>query len=243
MAAEAGYHLRMLEIIPAVDVQRGRAVRLFEGDPERETVYFAAPIDAARHWAALGARTLHLVDLDAALGAGDNRDAILTIARELDVRTEVGGGVRSVEVAERWLEAVDRVVLGTVVLDAPDVVAELLERFGPERVVVSVDAKDGFVAVRGWREVTDVAATDLAARMAEVGVREMIYTDVGRDGTLQGVDEAPVARMRAAFPHRLVAGGGVATDADLDLYERLGLDAAIVGRALYEGTVRYPRAS
>lgn len=233
----------MFEIVPAVDVQGGRAVRLFEGDPDRETVYYEQPLDAARHWASLGAATLHLVDLDAALGRGDNRAVIEPIARELDVRTEIGGGVRSVEVAEAWLEVVDRVVLGTVVLDAPEVVPALLDRFGPERIVVTVDAKDGFVAVRGWREVTDVAATELAARMEAAGVRELIYTDVGRDGTLQGVDPEPVARMREAFPHRLVAGGGVATDADLDTYERLGLDGAIVGRALYEGTIRYPRAS
>ena len=233
----------MFEIVPAVDVQGGRAVRLFEGDPERETVYFERPLDAARHWASLGAATLHLVDLDAALGRGDNRTVIEPIARELDVRTEIGGGVRSVAIAEAWLKVVDRVVLGTVVLDAPEVVDQLLARFGHERIVVTVDAKDGFVAVRGWREVTDVAATDLARRMADAGVRELIYTDVGRDGTLQGVDPEPVARLREAFPHRLVGGGGVATDADLDTYERLGLEGAIVGRALYEGTVRYPRAS
>lgn len=233
----------MFEIVPAVDVQSGRAVRLYEGDPDRETVYFERPIDAARHWASLGAETLHLVDLDAALGRGDNRAVIEPIAREVSVRTEIGGGVRSLESAADWLEIVDRVVLGTVVLDAPEVVDTLLARFGPERVVVTVDAKDGLVAVRGWRDVTDVQATDLARRMAEVGVRELIYTDVGRDGTLQGVDAEPVERMRIAFPHRLVAGGGVASDADLDLYERLGLDGAIVGRALYEGRIRYPRAS
>jgi phosphoribosylformimino-5-aminoimidazole carboxamide ribotide isomerase len=234
---------RMLEIVPAVDVQRGRAVRLFEGDPEQETVYFNTPLEAARHWADLGAQTLHFVDLDAALGSGDNRAAIEAMARGVNVTTEVGGGVRSVETAERWLEVVDRVVLGTVVLDDPSVADRLIERFGPERVVVSVDAKHGRVAVRGWKDVTGVQATDLARQMAERGVRELIYTDVTRDGTLQGVDERPVQAIRDAFPHRLVAGGGVATDADVTLYERLGLQGAIVGRALYEGTITYPRAS
>lgn len=233
----------MFEIVPAVDVQRGRAVRLFEGDPERETVYFDRPIDAARHWVELGASTLHLVDLDAALGSGDNRDSIRPIATDLEVRTEVGGGVRSVEAARDWLEVVDRVVLGTVALHQPEVVDALLAEFGPERVVVSVDAREGFVAVRGWQEVTGVAATDLARRIAQQGVREMIYTDVGRDGTLLGVDAEPVAQVRAAFPYRLVAGGGVASDADVDLYERLGLEGAIVGRALYEGRIRYPRTT
>lgn len=233
----------MFEIIPAVDVQSGRAVRLYEGDPERETVYFERPLDAARHWVELGAATLHLVDLDAALGRGDNRAAIRTIARELDVRTEVGGGVRSIEAARAWLELVDRVVLGTVAVSRPEVVSEALEAFGPERVVVSVDAKDGLVAVRGWKEVSDVPATRLAGSMAERGVRELIYTDVGRDGTMAGVDADPVARVREAFPHRLVAGGGVGADADLETYERLGLQGAIVGRALYEGRIRYPRTA
>jgi len=236
-----GYRARVFEVIPCVDVQGGKAVRLSEGDPDRETVYYPVPLDAARHWCDLGATTLHLVDLDAALGRGDNREALREIAQQLNVRTEVGGGVRSREIADAWLEVVDRVVLGTVVLDNPGLVSELLEMYGPDRVVVTVDAKDGYVAVRGWKEITNVSATELAQRMTDVGVRELIYTDIGRDGTLQGVDEAPVARMRATFPHRLVAGGGVATDADLDLYERLGLDGAIVGRALYEGTIRYPR--
>lgn len=233
----------MFEIIPAVDVQDGRAVRLFEGDPDRETVYFETPLEAARHWAELGARTLHLVDLDAALGRGDNRAAIERIARELPLRTEVGGGVRSEEAARGWLEVVDRVVLGTVAVERPDVVDALLLAFGSSRVVVSVDAKDGRVAVRGWREVTELSAVELAERVARQGVRELIYTDVGRDGTMRGVDAEPVARLREAFPHRLVAGGGVARDEDLDTYERLGLDGAIVGRALYEGTVRYPRTA
>jgi phosphoribosylformimino-5-aminoimidazole carboxamide ribonucleotide (ProFAR) isomerase len=114
----------------------------------------------------------------------------------------VGGGVRSLEVADAWLAVVQRVVLGTVAVTDPDLVARLVERYGPERVVVSVDARDGRVAVRGWVETSAVEATELARRMAEIGVRELIYTDVSRDGTLQGVDPEPVARVRAAFPHR-----------------------------------------
>jgi len=138
---------------------------------------------------------------------------------------------------------VRRVVLGTVAVTEPALVRALIERHGPDRVVVSVDARGGLVAVRGWRETSAIEATSLARRMAELGVRQLIYTDVSRDGTLEGVDREPVARMRDAFAHRLVAGGGVATDADLDLYAALGLDGAIVGRALYEGTVRYPRTA
>ncbi|HLR45974.1 MAG TPA: 1-(5-phosphoribosyl)-5-[(5-phosphoribosylamino)methylideneamino]imidazole-4-carboxamide isomerase [Deinococcales bacterium] len=232
----------MFQVIPAVDIQQGRAVRLFEGDPDRETVYFEDPVEAARHWQGLGAELLHLVDLDAALGRGDNAEAVRNIAA-LGVRTELGGGVRSVEAAASWLEHVDRVILGTAAVTTPELTGQLLERFGPERVVVTLDARDGLVAIRGWQETSSVNAFKLAGELSEQGLRTLIYTDVTRDGTLLGVDEGPVARMREAFRGELIAGGGVARDGDLDLYERLGLDGAIVGRALYEGTVTYPRTA
>lgn len=237
---------RPFVVYPCVDVQRGHAVRLTEGDPARETVYFEDPREAALHWIGLGARELHVVDLDAALGSGDNHTLIRSLAADAaaaGARVEVGGGVRSRRVAQDWLVGVHRVVLGTVAVTDPDLVSELVASFGADRVAVSVDARAGRVAVRGWRETSDVDATALAADMAARGVRHLIYTDVSRDGTMQGVDPAPVAAMRAAFPHVLVAGGGVGRDEDLDLYASLGLDGAIVGRALYEGRVRYPRAT
>ncbi len=238
---------RSFTVYPAVDVQGGRAVRLTEGDPARETVYFDDPRDAAAHWVRLGARDLHVVDLDAALGRGDNRDVIRALTRRVaaespeTVRVELGGGVRDVETARAWLSLVHRVVLGTAAITAPDLVEALLAEFGADRVAVTVDARDGKVAVRGWTDVTAIEAVALAESMAGLGVRHLIYTDVSRDGTMQGVDPAPLRALREAFPHVLVAGGGVARDSDLDTYEALGLDGAIVGRALYEGTVRYPR--
>ncbi|CAN5657321.1 1-(5-phosphoribosyl)-5-[(5-phosphoribosylamino)methylideneamino]imidazole-4-carboxamide isomerase [soil metagenome] len=236
---------RPFVIYPAVDVQGGHAVRLTEGDPSRETVYFDDPCEAAAHWVALGARDLHVVDLDAALGRGDNREVIRAIARRTGavaggVLIEVGGGVRTLEVARSWLDLVHRVVIGTAAITDPEMVATLVREVGPDRVAVTVDARAGKVAVRGWTETTQIDAVDLASRAAAHGVRHLIYTDISRDGTLQGVDPAPVAEVRAAFEHVLVAGGGVATSADLDLYRSLGLDGAIVGRALYEGTVPYP---
>jgi phosphoribosylformimino-5-aminoimidazole carboxamide ribotide isomerase len=237
---------RSFVIYPAVDIQGGHAVRLTEGDPNRETVYFDDPRDAAAHWVRLGARDLHVVDLDAALGKGDNREAIRGITRRVaaeapeGVEIEVGGGIRDLETAYAWLDLVHRVVIGTAAITNPELVERLLQEVGPDRVAVTVDARAGKVAVRGWTETTEVDAVDLAARAAAQGVRHLIYTDVSRDGTLRGVDEAPVAEMRAAFEHVLIAGGGVGTVADLDLYRGLGLDGAIVGRALYEGTVPYP---
>jgi phosphoribosylformimino-5-aminoimidazole carboxamide ribotide isomerase len=237
---------RSFVIVPAVDVQGGRAVRLTEGDPERETVYFDDPIEAAAHWVELGARDLHVVDLGAALGTGDNREAIRGMTRRVaavardPVEIEVGGGIRDLAAAHAWLDLVHRVVIGTAAITTPELVERLLAEVGPDRVAVTVDARAGKVAVRGWTETTEVDAVDLAARAAAQGVRHLIYTDVSRDGTMRGVDPAPVAEMRSAFEHLLIAGGGVASDADIELYRSLGLDGAIVGRALYEGTVTYP---
>jgi phosphoribosylformimino-5-aminoimidazole carboxamide ribotide isomerase len=233
----------VFEIVPAVDIQKGRAVRLYEGDPERETVYFDDPVAAALHWSSLGAGRLHLVDLDAALGRGDNGGTVRAIAASVGCSTELGGGIRSLESALAWLGAVDRVILGTAAQRDPGLIRELLERAGPERVAVSIDARGGRVAVRGWAETTETDASELARGMADLGLRHLIYTDVSRDGTLQGVDPEPVARIREAFPHTLVAGGGVAGDDDLLLYQELGLDGAIVGRALYEGRISYPRTA
>jgi phosphoribosylformimino-5-aminoimidazole carboxamide ribotide isomerase len=232
----------MFEIFPAVDIQRGRVVRLFEGRAENETVYFDNPLDAAQHWVDRGASWLHLVDLDAAFGKGDNRGIIAQIAK-LPCKCEVGGGVRSLEVAERLLDVVERVIVGTAAVLQPELVDALLARYGAERVGVSIDARGGLVAVKGWTETSAVAATALAERVTQQGVTHLIYTDVARDGTLLGVDPEPVSLMRRACPHTLVAGGGVASERDLELYESLGLDGAIVGKALYEGRIRYPRAA
>ncbi len=231
----------MFEIIPCVDIQKGRAVRLFEGDPKKETVYFDSPLEAAKHWVELGAQCLHLVDLDAALGTGNNREIIYELAKNLDSELEIGGGVRSIEVAKTYLDVLDRIVIGTAAIRQPEIIDELLGEFGPSRLIVSIDAKDGKVALKGWQEISEVDAIELAKRCEVQGLRRLIYTDISRDGTMRGVDPKPIRAMREAFPHTLMAGGGVASDADLELYENLGLEGAVVGRALYEGKINYPR--
>lgn len=233
----------MFEIIPAVDLQQGRVVRLFEGDPDQETVYYEKPLDAAQHWADLGISRLHLVDLDAALGRGDHRDVIRDIAAKVDTKLEVGGGIRDLDTAREWLSVVDRIVISTIAITKPEIVEALLSEFDAERIVVSIDAKDGLVAVKGWAETSQVAAFELARRVQAQGVTHVIYTDISRDGTMKGVDPEPISLMRKTFKHYLLAGGGVASDKDLELYESLELDGAIVGRALYEGKVGYPRTA
>ena len=231
----------MFELIPAVDIQKGRAVRLFEGKSDQETVYFENPLEAAQHWADKGATWLHLVDLDAAFGNGDNRELIREIANTTKCKVEVGGGIRDAETARKWLDVADRIIIGTSAINQPEMLDELVAEYEEGRVAVSIDAKNGQVAVKGWTEITDLAARELARRVANQGIKHVIYTDISRDGTMKGIDPEPVSLMRQAYPHTLVAGGGVAGDKDLELYESLELDGAVVGTALYEGKISYPR--
>ncbi len=233
----------MFEVFPCIDIQRGRAVRLLEGRAEDETVYFEDPLEAAHKWAEGGANWLHLVDLDAAFGHGDNREVISRLSANLSCRLEVGGGVRDLASAEALLAQVERVIIGTAAITEPELLDALLSRYEPHRIAVSIDARNGLVAMRGWTETSALSAREVARRVTEQGVTHIIYTDIARDGTLMGVDPEPVSLMRAACPHTLIAGGGVASDADLELYESLGLDGAIVGKALYEGRITYPRTA
>ena len=233
-------------IIPCVDIQSGRAVRLLEGDPERETVYFEAPLDAARHWAGLGAGLLHLVDLDAATGRGENRAVIAQLVRELGVPVEVGGGVRDRAAAEALLTlGVARVVIGTAAVRDPALVGDLIAAHGPERVVVSLDARRAEdssleVATHGWQRGSGVSVASLIPRLAELGLQTLIFTDVSRDGTLRGLDRELMREVRGLWPGFLIVGGGVADLSDVALLTEEGIEGAIVGRAIYEGTLPYP---
>lgn len=229
-------------VIPAVDIQSGRAVRLFEGDPDQETVYFADPVDAALHWQAQGARLLHLVDLDATTGRGENRGVLKRIAQQVRVPFEVGGGVRSLQAAREILGlGASRVVVGTVAVKAPEVLREMLWEFGAAKVVVSLDAKGLEVVVSGWAEGTARSVPELATQMWDTGVRTLIYTDVRRDGTLAGLDLEVVREVRGAWPGFLIAGGGIASDADIEGLQRMGVEGAITGKAIYEGKISLSR--
>lgn len=225
-------------VIPAVDIQSGRAVRLYEGDPSQETVYYQNPVEAALHWQKQGARMLHLVDLDAATGRGENRAVLREVAASVDIPFEVGGGIRSIEAAREILAlGASRVVVGTIAVKAPEVLGQMLREFGPERVVVSLDARGLEVVVSGWAEGTRLMVQELGPRVWEMGVRTLIYTDVRRDGTLAGLDLEVVRKVRAAWPGFLIAGGGIASDADLQGLQALGVEGAITGKALYEGRI------
>ncbi|MBZ9712501.1 1-(5-phosphoribosyl)-5-[(5-phosphoribosylamino)methylideneamino]imidazole-4-carboxamide isomerase [Deinococcus multiflagellatus] len=228
-------------LIPCVDIQSGRAVRLYEGDPDRETVYFESPLAAAKHWVSLGATLVHLVDLDAATGRGENRAVIHQITRELGVPVEVGGGIRTREAAEDLLAAgVERVVIGTAAVKQPELVRELIAAHGPARVVVSLDARGLEVATHGWAQGSGVGVGELTPVLSAAGLHTLIFTDVTRDGTLRGLDRELMRQVRALWTGTLIVGGGVANLDDVALLQQEGIEGAIVGRAIYEGTLPYP---
>ncbi|MBS3946787.1 MAG: 1-(5-phosphoribosyl)-5-[(5-phosphoribosylamino)methylideneamino]imidazole-4-carboxamide isomerase [Dethiobacter sp.] len=224
-------------IIPAVDLRAGRCVRLIHGELSKETVYYDDPLSAALRWQTEGAERLHLVDLDGAFaGKLQNAAVIEKIVRALHIPVQVGGGIRdSATAADLLARGVERVILGTVAVTEPQVVAELCNRF-PGQVMVGIDARDGKVAVRGWVEEADVEAGSLACRVAEMGVREVIYTDIRRDGTLSGPNLVAIRRLAESAPVKVIASGGVSRlqdIADLLMLEEFGVTGVIVGQALY----------
>ena len=227
-------------LYPAIDIHGGQAVRLLQGDYERETTYDADPVDAAARWAGEGAEILHVVDLDGAkAGAPRNLDAIGRIAAAVECPIQVGGGLRDASSVDAVLATgAARVVIGTAALRDPKFLAATLERHG-DRVVVSVDARDGKVSLSGWTETSDVDVADAVADLGRRGVSRFLCTAIEVDGTMEGPALAELARIAAATPAQLIASGGVGTLSHLESLATLAqdhpnLEGAIVGRALYE---------
>jgi phosphoribosylformimino-5-aminoimidazole carboxamide ribotide isomerase len=229
------------ELFPAIDLRGGRAVRLLQGDYAAETVYSDDPLSVARSFEAAGARWVHVVDLDAArTGEAGNLDLVAAVAKGVSCRVETGGGVRSVEAAERLIDAgVARVVVGTAAVERPELVPELAARF-PGRVAVGLDARGRQVAVKGWTETTGADVVDLAKRFEGEGVAALIVTEIGRDGTMAGPDLDQLGAVLEATAVDVIASGGVGTLDDVRALAALSagtrsLAGIIVGRAIYEG--------
>jgi phosphoribosylformimino-5-aminoimidazole carboxamide ribotide isomerase len=226
-----------LTIYPAIDLKAGQVVRLAEGDMDRATVYADDPAGQAGRFAALGARHLHVVDLDGAF-AGESRNgaAVREILASFPGRVQVGGGIRSRAQAEAWLDAgVWRVVMGTAALEDPGLVRELAGA-RTHAVVVAVDAREGMVAVRGWADKSDVPVVDLARRFEDAGVAALLFTDVGRDGMLKGVNVEATAALAAAVEIPVIASGGVAGMDDIVALRAVAnIEGVICGRAIYDG--------
>lgn len=225
-------------LYPAIDLKDGQCVRLLRGDMAQATVFGADPAAQARAFAQAGCRWLHLVDLNGAFeGAPVNGAAVEAILAAVTVPVQLGGGIRDRATLERWLErGVTRVILGTAAVRDPGFVREAAAAW-PGRVAVGVDARAGMVAVEGWAETTDMTATDLARRFEDAGVAAIIYTDIERDGAMQGPNVAATAALAHAVAIPVIASGGVSSLADLQALKDSGapLDGAISGRALYEG--------
>ena len=224
-------------VFPAIDLKRGQVVRLAEGDMARATVYGDDPAAQAELFADAGATHVHVVDLDGAFAGGSvNGDAVGRIVARFPGKVQLGGGIRDRAGIERWIElGVERVVIGTAAVKDPDLVREAARHF-PGRIVVAVDARDGFVATEGWADVSTLTVVDLARRFEDVGVAALLFTDVGRDGLLTGCNVAATVALAEAVDVPVIASGGVAGIEDIAaLARRPGIEGVITGRALYDG--------
>lgn len=223
-----------MEIIPAIDIRGGKVVRLTQGDYARETVYGNDPVLVANEWAMLGASWLHVVDLDGAReGRLVNDATVAEMVQAVPVPVQVGGGIRTLEAIGKLLSlGVQRVVLGTVAVEQPELVTEACRRYG-DAMVVGIDARDGLVTVRGWREKTSLSAADLMTQMEALGVPRFIYTDVARDGMLEGPNIAALAALLQRAKRPIIASGGVSSLDDIRRLAALPLEGVLVGKALY----------
>ncbi len=232
-----------MEVIPAIDLKGGKCVRLYQGDYRQETVFSEEPIDIARRWQSLGARWLHIVDLDgAAKGELCHISLIKEIARSVPIPLQLGGGLRRIEAIAQALElGVARAILGTAAIEDHALIQEACNRFG-NRIIVSIDARDGYVATHGWQERTEVTAIELVQRMASIGVERFIYTDITRDGTLTEPNFDAIAELVAKTSLPIIAAGGIASLEHIKKLAQLGVEGAIVGRAIYTGDIDLKQA-
>ncbi len=228
-------------ILPAIDLKEGRCVRLEQGLMDRDTVYNDDPAAQALMWQEQGGEYLHIVDLDGAFaGVPKNKAAIKSIVEAIDIPSELGGGIRDLATIEAYLElGITRVILGTVAKENPDLVKEACRKF-PGRIVVGIDAKDGLVAVRGWADVTEKKATEMAKEMEGFGVEAIIYTDIARDGMMQGPNIEATRALAEAISIPVIASGGLSTLDDIRQLlkiESSGVTGVITGKAIYSGAI------
>lgn len=230
----------MIEIIPAIDVRGGKCVRLFQGDYEKETVFSDDPVRMALRWESEGASFLHVVDLDAARnGDVENNDAIERICNSTKARVQVGGGIRTLDSAVEYVEkGIDRVIIGTAAVESPKVVSSVIDNLGPQSVIVSVDARDGIVSVDGWTRESNVSAVDLVKSVENMGVVRCLYTDISRDGTLTEPNYSAVEEIMTCTNMKMLVAGGISTIDSLLYLSDLGVEGAIVGRAIYTGDLK-----
>jgi len=231
--------MRVWDIYPAIDLRQGRVVRLMQGDPDRETQYAKDPLHVARRWQEAGTDWLHVVNLDGALDeSGRQNLAALERVLTTGLKVQFGGGMRDLESIRRALDlGVSRAVIGTAAVENPALVEAALAEFGPERVALGLDARDGIVRTHGWQEDTGITAVEMGRQWADKGVRWVIFTDVSRDGMGTGLNLDATVELAQATEMHVIASGGVASLEDVQRTYEAGLSGVIIGRALYEGAV------
>ncbi len=230
-------------LYPAIDLVGGKAVRLYKGDYAQMTVYSGDPVSVAKDFQRAGARRMHLVDLEAAKsGVPANAETIRSIAEQTDLFLEVGGGIRNMEILETYLSlGVDRAILGTAAVTDPQFLREAVEKFG-DKIAVGVDLKDGYVAIKGWTETSELTAEGFFGQMEQLGVKTVICTDISRDGAMKGTNRELYKALSEKFSIDLIASGGVSTMEDILALKEMGLHGAIIGKAYYTGAIDLAQA-
>ena len=232
-----------MNIIPAIDLIGGQAVRLVKGDYDKVTVYSDDPAAVAESFERAGAKYLHVVDLDGAKdGTTANFETIKKIIERTDLSVEVGGGIRTLERVRQYIDVgVDRVIIGTAAVTDPDFLSEAVKLYG-EKIVVGVDIKDGFVAIKGWLEISELSCKEFCKKLEDLGVKTIICTDISKDGMMSGTNRELYRELYDEFELNIIASGGVSSMEDIAVLSNMGLFGAIVGKAIYTGAIELSEA-
>jgi phosphoribosylformimino-5-aminoimidazole carboxamide ribotide isomerase len=233
-------------IIPAIDLIQGECVRLYQGKEEDKTVFSKSPLEVALKWQSMGAKLIHLVDLDGAFkGNPQNLITILQLAKRLDIPIEVGGGLRNPEIIAQMFDGgVSRVVVGTIAYTQPNMVRELGKKYSG-KILIGVDASDGLLAIKGWKDITQIKADEFCRQWIDTGISAIIYTDIKQDGTMRGPNITAISRLLEKVTMPVIAAGGISSMTDLEAlapFENKGLEGVIIGRALYTGAIHLDQA-
>jgi phosphoribosylformimino-5-aminoimidazole carboxamide ribotide isomerase len=227
-----------LQVIPAIDLMNGKIVRLSRGDPKTAKVYdqFGNPVETAKKWKEEGAKKLHIIDLDAAFGTGDNLSVIAEIAETITLPIQVGGGIRKIEAVEKLLTmGISQVILGALAFTDPKAITQIQKELGPETVIVALDNKDGKIMVEGWKTPTTLGIKEALEKFTELEVKTFLVTSITKDGTLSGPDIDTLSEACQYPDVKIIAAGGIGGLNDLIALKRIGVEGAVIGKALYEG--------
>jgi len=227
-------------VIPALDLKDKKCVQLVQGDPSKKIVELEEPVSIAKHWEEKGARRLHLIDLDGAiLGERKNESIVKEIVKELSIPVQFGGGIRSLEDAMHFLDlGVEKIILGTLAIKSPEIVEKLEEKYGKERIIIALDSKQGYVAIKGWKKTTKIKATELAKKFESL-VEEFLFTNIDVEGKMGGINEKIIKEVISSTKAKVIVSGGISSVEDVKKIKSLGAGGVVIGSALYTGKISF----